>query len=79
MSKRLGVVLLFLMASHWIGPGFVSFAQQTLGGITGQVVDSSGGALSATTVNLVGDQTQLTRTVTADGSPVRQIVAITLH
>src|SRR5580692_3300940 len=37
-------------------------AQQTLGGITGTVTDSTGGALSSTTVTIVNDQTTLTRT-----------------
>ncbi len=36
-------------------------AQQTLGGITGTVADSTGGVLAATTVTLVNDQTTLTR------------------
>ena len=37
-------------------------AQQTLGGITGTVTDSSGGVLPDTTVTIVNDQTTLTRT-----------------
>jgi hypothetical protein len=37
-------------------------AQQTLGGITGTVMDTSGGALPNTAVTLVNDQTKLTRT-----------------
>jgi hypothetical protein len=37
-------------------------AQQTLGGITGTVTDTSGGVLPNTTVLLVNDQTTLTRT-----------------
>jgi hypothetical protein len=37
-------------------------AQQTLGGITGQVQDSSGAVVADATVSLVGDQTQLSRT-----------------
>src|SRR5580698_5674101 len=37
-------------------------AQQTLGGITGTVTDSTGGALASTTVTIVNDQTTLTRT-----------------
>jgi hypothetical protein len=37
-------------------------AQQTLGGITGTVFDSNGGAIPATKVTAVGDQTKLTRT-----------------
>jgi hypothetical protein len=39
-----------------------ALTQQTLGGITGTVTDSSGGALAGTSVNLVNDQTTLTRT-----------------
>src|SRR6202048_3794977 len=39
-----------------------ALTQQTLGGITGTVTDSTGGALAGTTVNLVNDQTTLTRT-----------------
>ena len=38
-----------------------ALTQQTLGGITGTVTDSSGGALVGTTVNLVNDQTSLAR------------------
>src|SRR5258708_1286834 len=36
-------------------------AQQTLGGITGTVFDSNGGAIPGTKVTAVGDQTKLTR------------------
>src|ERR1700693_5229602 len=39
-------------------------AQQTLGGITGTVTDSSGAVVSGATVTLVGDQTKLSRTQT---------------
>jgi Carboxypeptidase regulatory-like domain len=38
-----------------------ALAQQTLGGITGTVTDSTGGALASTTVTIVNDQTTLTR------------------
>ncbi len=38
-----------------------AFAQQTLGGITGTVVDTTGSVLPDTAVTIVGDQTQLTR------------------
>ncbi len=41
---------------------FPAQAQQTLGGITGTVVDSSGGILASTTVTIVNDQTKLSRT-----------------
>src|ERR1700676_5248188 len=37
-------------------------AQQTLGGITGTVTDSSGAVLTAAVITIVGDQTKLTRT-----------------
>ena len=40
----------------------VARAQQTLGGITGTVTDTSGAVLTDTLVTLVGDQTTLTRT-----------------
>ena len=43
-------------------------AQQTLGGITGTVTDSSGAALPDTAVKLVGDQTTLTRAVKTDAA-----------
>ncbi|MHB8499956.1 MAG: TonB-dependent receptor, partial [Candidatus Acidiferrales bacterium] len=39
-----------------------AFPQQTLGGITGVVTDPSGGAIADTTVTVVADNTQLTRT-----------------
>ncbi len=45
-------------------------AQQTLGGITGTVTDASGGILPNTTVNLVNDQTKLSRTQTTNGSGI---------
>src|ERR1700692_4331817 len=40
------------------------YAQQTLGGITGTVTDSSGAVVSGATVTLVGDQTKLNRSQT---------------
>ena len=43
-------------------------AQQTLGGITGVVEDSSGGIVPNATVSLLGDQTQLSRTQTTSDS-----------
>src|SRR6202040_246881 len=45
-------------------------AQQTLGGITGTVTDSSGGILPNTTVSLVTDQTKLSRTQTTNASGI---------
>ena len=43
----------------------LSFAQQTLGGVTGNVTDASGGVLPGTVVTIVGDETKLTRTTKA--------------
>jgi hypothetical protein len=42
-----------------------AFGQQTLGGLTGVVTDTSGGILPGTVVAIVGDQTGLKRTQTA--------------
>jgi hypothetical protein len=47
---------------------FPVFAQQTLGGITGEVTDSSGGVIPNVTVTVVGEQTSLTRTTRTNGS-----------
>ena len=46
----------------------VALAQQTLGGITGEVTDASGGVIPNATVTVVGEQTSLTRTVKTSGS-----------
>ena len=43
-------------------------AQQTLGGITGEVSDSSGGVIPGATVSVVDEQTGLTRTVMTNAS-----------
>jgi hypothetical protein len=43
-------------------------AQQTLGGITGEVSDSSGGVIPGATVSVVDEQTGLTRTVATNAS-----------
>ena len=45
-----------------------AFAQQTLGGITGEVTDGSGGAIPNAAVTLVGEQTALTRTAKSSGT-----------
>ena len=43
-------------------------AQQTLGGITGEVTDASGGVIPNVTVTAVDEQTSLTRTAKTNGS-----------
>jgi len=55
----LAVALLFAPAAR---------AQQTLGGITGTVTDSSGAVVVGATVTLVGDETKLTRTQTTNSA-----------
>ena len=67
MTKTTGRFFSFLFASYLccclsllLAPDGVS--QQTLGGITGTVTDSSGGALTDSQVTLVADATKLTRT-----------------
>jgi carboxypeptidase family protein len=49
-------------------------AQQTLGGITGTVTDASGGILPNTTVNLVSDQTKLSRTQSTNSGGIYDFV-----
>jgi hypothetical protein len=60
------VVALFLATAFLFLPS--ANAQQTLGGITGTVTDTSGAVVSGATVNLVGDETKLTRTQTTSSS-----------
>ncbi|MFY9691739.1 MAG: carboxypeptidase-like regulatory domain-containing protein, partial [Candidatus Acidiferrales bacterium] len=74
MLKKFGrlrpVVLLclfFFAASHARG-------QQTLGGITGTVMDHSGAVIPDATVTIAGDQTKLTRTVQTTGSGSYNVV-----
>ncbi|WP_446744027.1 carboxypeptidase regulatory-like domain-containing protein [Silvibacterium acidisoli] len=64
MLKRLfSFVFAFAIVFALLVAPFTAPAQQTLGGITGEVSDSSGGSVAGTTVTLVGDQNGLTRTV----------------
>ncbi len=57
---------LFLAMAFLLTPN--AKAQQTLGGITGTVTDSSGAVISGATVTLVGDQTKLNRTQTTSST-----------
>src|ERR1700676_3052003 len=70
MIKKLILLVLFPSASLWMVFTFTpcAQAQQTLGGITGTVDDSSRAAVADTTVVLVGDQTKLTRNQKTDGT-----------
>src|ERR1700724_2405774 len=63
MKLRMGGCA-FLLASFFAMASMMApyaRAQQTLGGITGTVTDSSGALVADATVTLVGDQTKLTR------------------
>ncbi len=63
LKKIIGVAVLLLISlvvPLTFAPS--AHAQQTLGGITGTVTDKTGSVLPETTVNVVGDQTGLTRT-----------------
>jgi Carboxypeptidase regulatory-like domain/TonB dependent receptor len=48
--------------------GSTLFAQQTLGGITGDVTDPSGSVIANATVTVLDEQTSLTRTVVTNGA-----------
>ena len=48
--------------------GSCLWAQQTLGGITGEVTDASGGVIPNATVTVVEEQTSLTRTAKSNGA-----------
>jgi hypothetical protein len=64
MFKGIRFFFLLLASFYWLTPPFMpcAQAQQTLGGITGAVTDKSGGALTATAVTIVSEQTKLSRT-----------------
>jgi hypothetical protein len=67
MFKRTGLFAIpFLLSIFLLTNG--SWAQQTLGGITGEVSDSSGGSLSDTQVTAIAEQTGLTRTAKTNSS-----------
>ena len=49
-------------------------AQQTLGGITGQISDATGGAIPNATITAVSEQTSLTRTAQSNGTGIYTFV-----
>ena len=59
LALSLGILLIFAPVAQ---------AQQTLGGITGTVMESTGSVLPGTLVTIVGDETTLTRTQTSSGN-----------
>jgi hypothetical protein len=76
-SIRLAISLLsrlfVLTAAIALSTAF-TFAQQTLGGITGEVSDASGGVIPNATVTVLNEQTSLTRTVKTNGEGVYSFV-----
>jgi len=63
MSNKLRFIHFFSLFGLLLALAPHCFAQQTLGGVTGTVTDSSGGVIPSATVTIVGDQTKLTRTL----------------
>lgn len=70
MIRRTSVFLFLLSFGLLLACTTSTQAQQTLGGITGTVTDSTGAVIAGATVSVVNDQTSLTRTETtsADGA-----------
>src|SRR5712671_1703088 len=71
MKLRLRYSLLlasFLVMAPMMAPS--AHAQQTLGGITGTVTDTSGAVVVNATVTLIGDQTKLSRTQNTNPSGI---------
>jgi hypothetical protein len=67
-------VRLLAIATAFALCGLFVLAQQTLGGITGEVTDASGGVIPNATVSVVDEQTSLTRTVKTNGAGVYSFV-----
>jgi hypothetical protein len=70
MSKQIRIGVFFLAVLIWMSSELSprALAQQTLGGITGTISDTSGSVLPDTTITIVGDQTSLTRTLKTNSS-----------
>jgi len=70
MTKRIGIYICLFLFSLCAPLSFTitTQAQQTLGGITGTVTDTTGAVVPGVIVSLVGDQTKLTRTQTSGDS-----------
>lgn len=64
------MVRICTVAAVAVALSFPLTAQQTLGGITGSVSDTTGGVIPDATVTVVAEQTSLTRTVKSNGSGV---------
>jgi len=78
MSRRLALVLWLFLVSCVAFPLGIH-AQQTLGGVTGQVTDATGAAVSGATVTAVGEQTGLARTATTNAEGVYTLVNLPIE
>ena len=67
-NNRLPLLLLTLCLGLPLCVAPWAQAQQTLGGITGTIMESTGSVLPGTVVNIVGDETKLTRTQTSSAN-----------
>jgi hypothetical protein len=70
MTTRIKLTALLIVAAFafCVGCLLPAQAQQTLGGITGTVTDTSGAVVPNAVITLVGDQTQFTRTQNSSDS-----------
>jgi hypothetical protein len=68
LPRLLAVVAVLALCSSAV------LAQQTLGGITGEVADSQGGVIPNATVTAVAESTSLTRTTKTNGAGTYQLV-----
>ena len=66
--NRFFAFLIALSVGMLLTFGPLTQAQQTLGGITGTVMETTGSVVPGTVVTLVGDETTLTRTQTSSGN-----------
>ena len=73
MFRRLAPILWVFLVSCVAVPLSIH-AQQTLGGITGQVTDISGAAVAGASVTATGEQTGLVRMATTNGEGVYTLV-----
>jgi len=63
MSMKVAYFFSLALLCSFLACAPQAYAQQTLGGITGTVTDSSAGVVPAATITIVGVQTNLTRTL----------------
>jgi Carboxypeptidase regulatory-like domain/TonB dependent receptor len=66
MTRSASLLSLFWVTAFVLVPN--ARAQQTLGGITGTVTDSSGAVISGAAITLLGDETKLSRTQTSSAN-----------